>query len=41
MKIFTGNANPQLAHDVARYLDRPVGKAEVGRFSDGEIKVAI
>lgn len=41
IRVFTGNANPQLARDVAAYLDRPIGKAEVDAFSDGEIKVAI
>ena len=41
IRVFTGNANPKLAHDVTDYLDRPLGKAEVDRFSDGEIKVAI
>lgn len=41
MMLFTGNANPQLAQDVARYLDTHLGKAVVGRFSDGEIMVEI
>ncbi|MAA75934.1 MAG: ribose-phosphate pyrophosphokinase [Salinisphaeraceae bacterium] len=41
MMIFTGNANPALARDVAGYLKLPVGKASVGRFSDGEVAVEI
>ena len=41
MMVFTGNANPQLAQAVARYLNLPLGKAHVGKFSDGEIQVEI
>ena len=41
MKLFTGNANPGLARDVAAYLDVEIGKAEVGIFSDGEVNVEI
>jgi ribose-phosphate pyrophosphokinase len=41
MKIFTGNSNPKLAHDVAKNLGVDMGLADVDRFSDGEIKVAI
>ena len=41
MAVFTGNAHPQLAHDIARYLRIPLSKAHVGRFSDGEINVEI
>jgi ribose-phosphate pyrophosphokinase len=39
--LFTGNANPALALDIARHLMVPVGRASVGRFSDGEINVEI
>jgi len=39
--VFTGNANPQLATAVCGYLDLPLGKAIVDRFSDGEIQVEI
>lgn len=39
--MFTGNAHPQLAQDVAACLSIPLGKANVGRFSDGEIAVEI
>jgi ribose-phosphate pyrophosphokinase len=41
LALFSGNANPALAHDVARYLRLPVGRALVGRFSDGEVNVEI
>ena len=41
LMVFTGNANPALARDVAGYLNTPIGKAEVGRFSDGEVTVQI
>ncbi len=41
MVVFTGNANPSLAELVMRHLDLPLGKAVVGRFSDGEIMVEI
>jgi ribose-phosphate pyrophosphokinase len=41
MVVFSGNAHPKLAHDIARYLHLPLGRAHVGRFSDGEINVEI
>ena len=41
LALFTGNANPALAHEIARHLKVPVGRAAVGRFSDGEISVEI
>lgn len=41
MIVFTGNANPALAELVVRHLGLPLGKAVVGRFSDGEIMVEI
>ncbi|MBF8291367.1 MAG: ribose-phosphate pyrophosphokinase [Steroidobacteraceae bacterium] len=41
MAVFTGNANPMLAQDIARHLMQPLGRALVGRFSDGEIQVEI
>ena len=34
--LFTGNANAELAQDIARVLDTPLGEARVSRFSDGE-----
>ena len=41
LTIFTGNANPVLAKAVAKELNLQMGKAFVGRFSDGEIQVEI
>ena len=34
--IFSGNANPLLAQSIANYLEAPMGKCKVQRFSDGE-----
>jgi ribose-phosphate pyrophosphokinase len=41
MMVFTGNANPKLAEEVARHLNKSLGRATVSRFSDGEIMVEI
>ena len=41
LAIFAGNANPDLAHQVARQLGSSVGKALVNSFSDGEANVEI
>lgn len=41
LMVFTGNANPKLAHDVVRHLNIHLGRATIGRFSDGEIMVEI
>ena len=41
MTVFSGNANPKLANDIVERLQIPLGKAVVGRFSDGEIQVEI
>lgn len=41
LMVFTGNANPALARDVAGYLNTATGKADVGQFSDGEVSVQI
>ena len=41
MAVFAGNSNPALAHDVARHLMLPLGRAHVGRFSDGEVTVEL
>ena len=41
LMVFTGNANPKLAAEVVRHLGIPLGKALVGRFSDGEVQVEI
>jgi ribose-phosphate pyrophosphokinase len=39
--VFTGNANPILAAEVAQHLGITLGSADVGRFSDGEVTVEI
>ena len=39
--VFAGNANPQLAQEIASYLEMPLGKAIVGKFSDAEVMVEI
>lgn len=41
LMVFTGNAHPRLAEDVTRHLSLRLGRAAVGRFSDGEIAVEI
>jgi len=41
MMVFAGNAHPRLAQDIASRLSISLGKAHVGRFSDGEIQVDI
>jgi ribose-phosphate pyrophosphokinase len=41
MAVFTGSANPQLAYDIVRHLSVPLGRADVSRFSDGEITVEL
>ena len=39
--IFSGNSNKPLAQEVCDYLQAPLGKCEVGHFSDGEIQIEI
>ncbi|MEY3969035.1 MAG: hypothetical protein RI968_420 [Pseudomonadota bacterium] len=39
--LFSGNANPRLAAEVARHLGIPLGRSSIGRFSDGEATVEI
>jgi len=41
LMVFTGNANPKLAADVVKRLSISLGRATVGRFSDGEVNVEI
>jgi ribose-phosphate pyrophosphokinase len=41
LMVFTGNANPKLAADVVKRLNISLGRANVGRFSDGEVNVEI
>jgi len=40
-KVFAGNSNLGLARRICEYLSRPLSRADVGRFSDGEIRVEI
>jgi ribose-phosphate pyrophosphokinase len=41
LMVFTGNANPVLATQVAKHLNIGLGRATVGRFSDGEVMVEL
>jgi ribose-phosphate pyrophosphokinase len=41
LMVFTGNAHPALARDVVKHLNIQLGRAKVGRFSDGEVMVEI
>ena len=41
LMVFTGNANPRLAQAVAHHINIPLGKAQVSRFSDGEVMVEL
>jgi ribose-phosphate pyrophosphokinase len=41
ISVFAGNANPQLAQEITRHLRVPLGRAHVGRFSDGEVNVEL
>lgn len=40
-KIFTGNSHIELAKEIADIMGKPLGKATVTKFSDGEISVNI
>ena len=41
VKVFSGNANPSLAESICSYLNKPLGKADIKRFADGECSVSI
>jgi len=41
LSIFTGSANPKLAKEVARQMGTQLGRAKVGKFSDGEVMVEV
>jgi ribose-phosphate pyrophosphokinase len=41
LMVFTGNANPRLAQAVAQHLNIRLGKAQVSKFSDGEVMVEV
>ena len=39
--VFSGNSNKGLVQEICQYLEAPVGRCEVGQFSDGEIRIEI
>jgi ribose-phosphate pyrophosphokinase len=41
LMVFAGNANPRLAQDVVKQLNISLGRAVVGKFSDGEVMVEV
>ncbi|MDT8404400.1 ribose-phosphate diphosphokinase [Sulfuriflexus sp.] len=41
MMVFAGNAHPKLARSIVRHLQMPLGKIQVGQFSDGEVSCEI
>jgi len=41
LMLFAGNANPRLAQDVVKHLNISLGRAVVGKFSDGEVMVEV
>jgi ribose-phosphate pyrophosphokinase len=41
LMVFTGTANPELAQNVVKHLDISLGRADVGRFSDGEVALEL
>ena len=41
LMVFAGNATPKLAADAVRHLNIHLGRAKVGRFSDGEVMIEV
>ena len=41
ISVFAGNANPLLAQEITRHLHVPLGRAHIGRFSDGEVNAEL
>lgn len=41
LKVFTGNANVELAEEICRCLGEELGQSEISRFQDGEIRARI
>lgn len=41
IKVFSGNANPDLAERISQYLELPLGRAQIKRFADGEVQISI
>lgn len=40
-KVFAGNSHPELAEEIASIMGKPLGKATVSKFSDGEVSVSL
>ena len=40
-RIFSGNSHPELAEEIASIMGKPLGRATVTRFSDGEVSVNV
>lgn len=41
IKVFSGNANPNLSRDIAQIIGHPLGELIITRFADGELRCAI
>ncbi len=41
LKLFSGSANPDLAKEIAKYIQKPLGKIQISHFKDGEVYVMI
>src|SRR5689334_1218743 len=41
LKVFSGNSNAALTKEICEYLNVPAGRAEVGRFPEGEVKTKL
>jgi ribose-phosphate pyrophosphokinase len=41
IKFFSGNSNPELAQNISRLLNIPLGHSRISRFADGEIQIEI
>src|ERR1051325_6976615 len=41
VRVFSGNANPELAREICGHLGVALGQADVGRFPDGEVELQI
>lgn len=41
IKLFTGRANPKLAHEIAHYLGTEISPLDIKNFSDGELYVRV
>ncbi len=41
LQLFSGNANPELAREIAEHLEKPLGDPAIRQFADGEIHLQI